>query len=171
VVEESGASPQQLWASEQIGEILAMLRCFTPENSCEHFHANLTAYLEEVVGGNVAALAEYIRCPRSILQNWLDRETMPSIDSLFRIVQALNVSAADLFYRGSPTTTDIATAKQAIAALGNRNVTPSRPASDIRKALRRAIKMNLPMSLSDVARSLGYSTTERLYLACDCCPI
>jgi AraC-like DNA-binding protein len=60
---------------------------------------------------------------------------------------------------------DIATAKQAIAALGNRNVTPSRSANDIRKALRGAIKMNLPMSLSDVARSLGYSTTERLYLA------
>ena len=165
VAEDSEASSQQLWASERIGELLAMLQCFTPEASREHFHANLTVYLEQLVGGNVAALAEYIRCPRSILQNWLDRKAMPSIDSLLRIAQALNVSVAALFYREAPTLADIAAAKQAIAALGNRNVTPSRSASDIHKELRRAIKMDLPMSLSDVAHSLGYSTTERLYLA------
>lgn len=164
-VEDSRASPQQLWASQRIGELLAMLPCFTVESSCEHFHASLTAYLEQVVGGNVAALAECIRCPRSILQNWLDRKAMPSINSLLRIAQALNVSVAGLFYRKAPTASDIAAAKQAIAASGNRNVSPSRPASDIRKALRRAIKMDLPVSLSGVARSLGYSTTERLYLA------
>jgi transcriptional regulator with XRE-family HTH domain len=165
VVEDSGASSQQLWASERIGDLLAMLPCFTPEASCEHFHVNLIAYLEEVVGGNVAALAEYIRCPRSILQNWLDRKSMPSIDSLLRIAQALNVSLASLFYREAPAATDIAAAKQSIAALGDRNVSPSRPASDICKALRRAIKMDPPVSLLDVARGLGYRTTERLYLA------
>lgn len=142
-----------------------MLPCFTAETSCEHFHASLTVYLEQVVGGNVAALAEYIRCPRSILQNWIDRKAMPSIDSLFRIARALNVSVANLFYRKGPTASEIAAAKQAIAASGNRNVSPSRRASDIRKALRWAIKMDLPVSLSDVARSLGYRTTERLYLA------
>jgi transcriptional regulator with XRE-family HTH domain len=162
---DSGTSSQQLRATERIGELLAMLPCFTPETSCERFHVNLTAYLEKVAGGNVAALAEYIQCPRSILQNWLDRKSMPSIDSLLRIAQALNVSVASLFYREALTATNIVAAKQAIAALGNRNVSRSRPASDICKALRRAIKKDPPVSLSDVARSLGYRTTERLYLA------
>ena len=37
--------------------------------------------------------------------------------------------------------------------------------TQIRKALRRAFREDTPISLSDVARRLGYTTTERLYQA------
>lgn len=162
---ESIAGQQQLWASEQIGQLLAMLPHFAAETACGYFRGNLAVYLKEVVGGNVAALAEYIHSPRSILQNWLDGRAMPRLESLLRIARALNVSAAGFFFRKAPIASDVATAKQSVAALGDRGVSPSRTASEIGKVLRRAVKMEVPISLSEVARTLGYKTTERLYQA------
>jgi AraC-like DNA-binding protein len=90
---------------------------------------------------------------------------MPRLESLLRISQALNVSVASLFIRGKPTSIDVAAAKQAVTTAGQRNVSPSRTAGAIRKALQRAFSEDTPISLSDVARSLGYTTTERLYQA------
>jgi hypothetical protein len=59
----------------------------------------------------------------------------------------------------------IAAAMEAIALAGSRGVSPSRNASEIRLALLATLKEALPRSLSDVARSLGYKDTERLYQA------
>jgi AraC-like DNA-binding protein len=60
---------------------------------------------------------------------------------------------------------NIAAAKQAIAFAGNRRVSPSRHAGEIRQALLAALREDVPCSLSEVARRLGYTTTERLYQA------
>jgi len=154
-----------LWANEQIGDLLAMLPRVNPEISRKHFHGSLAVYLEELVGGNIVALAEYFHCPRSILQDWLDARRMPRLESLLRIARALNVSISSFFVRDRPTAIDIASAKHALAAAGHRNVSPSRTADEIRKSLRAALKTDAPMSLSEVARTLGYTTTERLYQA------
>ena len=51
------------------------------------------------------------------------------------------------------------------AAAGHRSVSPSRTAGEIRRSLRTALKTDAPISLSEVARTLGYTTTERLYQA------
>ena len=59
----------------------------------------------------------------------------------------------------------IAAAKEAFALTGNRGVSPSRHASEIRQALLAALDEAVPRSLSDVARGLGYTNTERLYQA------
>jgi hypothetical protein len=85
-------SERKLWASEQIGTLVGLLPQMDPETSRKYFRGSLTVYLEEVHHGNVGAFAEYIHCPRSILQNWLDGRRMPRLDSLLRISQALNVS-------------------------------------------------------------------------------
>ena len=92
-------------------------------------------------------------------------EQCQALESLLRIARALNVSAAGFFFRKAPIASDVATAKQSVAALGNRSVSPSRTASEIRKVLRRAIKMESPISLSERCAHLGYKTTERLYQA------
>ena len=156
---------QSLWATEQIGDLLAMLPLLNPEISCRHFRGSLAVYVEELVSGNMTAMAEYIHCPRSILQGWLDARTMPRLENLLRIARALNVSIASFFVRDRPIAIDIASAKHAVAAAGHRNVSPSRTADEIRKALRTALKTDAPISLSEVARALGYTTTERLYQA------
>ena len=156
---------QKQWASEQIGELLALLPRVNPETSRRYVRRSLTVYLEEVVGGNSAALAQYIHCPRSILQSWLDGRAIPSIESLLRIGWALNVPISNFFVPAGSIAINIRAAKQAISAAGRRNVSPSRHSSEIRKALRIALRDDVPVSLSDVARRLGYTTTERLYQA------
>jgi AraC-like DNA-binding protein len=159
------ASERKLWASEQIGKLVGMLQQMNPETSRKYFRGSLTVYLEEVLHGNVGAFAEYIHCPRSILQSWLDGRRMPRLDSLLRISQALNVSVASLFIREKSTSIDVTVARQAVTIAGQRSVSPSRTGDAIRKALRRAFREDTPISLSDVARRLGYTTTERLYQA------
>lgn len=163
--QDPAVNQQNLWATEQIGELLAMLPRVNPETSRRHFRGSLAVYLKELVGGNIVAMAEYIHCPPSILQGWLDARTMPRLESLLRIARALNVSIASLFVRDRPIAIDIASARHAVAAAGHRNVSPSRTAAEIRRALRTALKTDAPISLSEVARTLGYTTTERLYQA------
>jgi AraC-like DNA-binding protein len=142
-----------------------MLPQMDSETSRKYFRGSLTVYLQEVLHGNVGAFAEYIHCPRSILQSWLDGRRMPRLDSLLRISQALNVSIASLFIRERPTSIEVTVAKQAVTIAGQRSVSPSRTGDAIRNALRRAFSEDTPISLSDVARRLGYTTTERLYHA------
>ena len=163
--QDSTASERKLWASEQIGKLVGILPQMDPETARKYFRGCLTFYLEEVLHGNVGALAEYIHCPRSILQSWLNGRRMPRLDSLLRISQALNVSVASLFIREKPTSIDVTIAKQAVTIAGQRSVSPSRNGDAIRKELRRAFSEDTPISLSDVARRLGYTTTERLYQA------
>jgi hypothetical protein len=75
----------------------------------------------------------------------------------------LNVSVASLFIRERLTLIDVTVAKQAITIAGQRSVSPSRTGDTICKASRRAFSEDTPISLSDVARRLGFTTTEQLY--------
>ncbi len=154
-----------MWPCTQVGGLLAMLPQVTPVAARESFRRNLVAYLEQVAGGNVLALAQLIRCPHSILQNWLDGATVPLLENLLRTCQFLNVSASSLFAPSGPTPANIAAAKEAIAIAGNRGVFPSRHASEIRQALFVALDEAVPRTLSQVAQGLGYTSTDRLYHA------
>jgi AraC-like DNA-binding protein len=155
----------QTWPSRQVEGLLAMLPSVDPTAVRESLRASLIVYLEHISGGNVLALAEYIQCPRSILQNWLDGPTVPRLESLLRTARSLNVPASSFFAPSGPTPTNIAAAKDAVASTRNRSVSPSRPAIQIRQALLTALDEIVPLSLSEVARRLGYKSTERLYQA------
>ena len=142
-----------------------MLPRVNPVAARESFRRSLVAYLDQVTGGNVLALAQHIRCPHSILQNWLDGATVPQLENLLRTCRFLNIPAMSLFASSGPTPVHIGAAKKAIALTGNRGVSPSRHASEIRQALLTALDEAAPRSLSEVARRLGYKDTERLYQA------
>jgi AraC-like DNA-binding protein len=148
-----------------VGGLLAMLPRVNPVAARESFRRSLVAYLEQVTGGNVLALAQHIRCPDSILHNWLDGARVPQLANLLRTCRFLNIPASSLFAPSGPTPAHIAAAKEAVALTGNRGVSPSRHANEIRKALLEALDEVAPRSLSEVARSLGYTSTERLYQA------
>ena len=155
----------QTWSSRQVEGLLAMLPGVDPTAARESLRGSLIVYLEHISDGNVLALAEYIQCPRSILQNWLDGATVPRLESLLRTARSLNVPALSFFAPSGPTPTNIAAAKDAVASTRNRSVSPSRPAIQIRQALLTALDEIVPLSLSEVARRLGYKSTERLYQA------
>ena len=156
---------EEAWLCTQVGGLLAMLPLVNPAMVRDSFRRSLTAYLDQVAGGNVLALAQHVRCPHGILQNWLDGVTVPQLRNLLRTCRFLNISVSSLFDVSGPTAVDIAAARASNARTGDRGVSPSRHAREIRKALRAALDEAVPRSLSDVARSLGYTGTDRLYQA------
>ena len=88
-----------------------MLPRVDPAAVRESLRGSLIVYLEHIADGNVLALAEYIQCPRSILQNWLDGATVPRLENLLRTARSLNVPASSFFAPSGPTPTNIAAAK------------------------------------------------------------
>lgn len=161
----SPIAEDEAWTCREVGGLLAMLPQVDPVAVRGSFRRNLAVYLEHVAGGTVLALAEYIRCPHSILQKWLDGATVPRLENLLRTSRFLNVPASSLFAPSGPTAMNIAAAKEATARTGNRGVSPFRNASEIRQCLLVALDEAVPRSLSEVARGLGYTSTERLYQA------
>ncbi len=161
----SATAEEDVWSSTQVGGLLAMLPSVDPVAAPESFRRSLIAYLDQVTGGNVLALAQHLRCPHSILQNWLDGATVPRIENLLRTCRFLNVPASSLFVPSRPAPVHIVAAKQAFALTDNRGVSPYRSANELRQALLVALDEAVPRSLSEVARSLGYTNTERLYQA------
>lgn len=161
----STSGEDQTWSSRQVAGLLEILPHLDPVAARKSLRRSLIVYLEQVAGGNVLALAEYIRCPRSILQTWLDGAAVPRLENLLRTARFLNVPAASFFASSGPTPMNIAAAKEAVATMGHRGVSPSRHASEIRQALLAALDEAVPFSLSAVARRLGYTGTERLYQA------
>jgi AraC-like DNA-binding protein len=155
----------EMRSSTHVGDLLAMLPQIDPLVVRESLCRNLVTYLKQVAGGNVLALAQHIRCPHSILQNWLQGATVPRLESLLRTSRFLNVPASTLFSPSGPTSMNIAAARAAMALTGNRGVSPSRHADEIRQALLAELSETVPRSLSEVARGLGYTNTERLYQA------
>src|SRR5215468_125345 len=150
VAEEESTRPEPIsqenfWASEQLGGLLVILSRAAPEVSQKSIRKSLAIYLKEAADGNVLALAEYIQCPRSILQDWLNGRTTPRLAGLLRTARALNVSVSSFFTQTGPIAIDIAAAKQAIAVAGERNVSPSRHAGEIRKALAVALSEDVPL--------------------------
>lgn len=152
-------------SSTQVGDLLALLPLIDPGGARESLRRSLTVYLDQLTTGNVLAMAEYIRCPPSILRNWLDGTTVPTLENLLRTCKYLNVPIASLVASSGPSPANIDAAKEAIARTGSRGVSPFQRKSEIRQALQKTLDDTAPRSLSDVARGMGYAGTERLYQA------
>jgi TniQ len=90
----SPSGEDETWSCTQVGGLLAMLPRVNPAAARESFRCSLVTYLEQVAGGNVLALAQHIRCPHSILRNWLDGATVPRLENLLRICRRLNIPAS-----------------------------------------------------------------------------
>jgi hypothetical protein len=68
------------WSSAQVGDLLAMLPLVDPARAREALRGSLAVYLNQLTAGNILAMAEYIHCPPSILRNWLDGTTVPTLE-------------------------------------------------------------------------------------------
>ena len=157
------ADEEQTWSCTQIGSLLAMLPSIDPVAARESLRRTLTAYLEEVAGGNILAFTEYTRCPNPGLHSWIAGAAAPRIENLLRIARHLNVPLASFFAPAGPTSADIAAARQAASACSKHRLSSSRRRSEIRRALLAALDAAVPSTVIGVARTLGYTTTDSFY--------
>lgn len=153
------------WSTKQVGHLLTMLPLIDPVGARAALRISLAALLDQLTTGNVVALAEYIHRPPSILRNWLDGTTVPTLENLLRTCRFLNIPITSLVASSGPSPANVNAAKEAIARAGSRGVSPCQKKSEIRQALEKALHDAMPRSLSDVARRMGYADTERLYQA------
>ena len=153
----------QGWALIQVGGLLAMLPLLDPIAARASLRRNLTVYLEEITNGNVLAFTEYVRCPGGMLRSCLAGTELPRIENLLRIAWCLNVPVSSFFTSEGLTPMDIASAKQMVAMYRKRVVLPSRHANEIRRTLQLALDAAVPISVIEIARRLGYTTTNSLY--------
>ena len=153
------------WSTLQVGDLLTMLPLIDPVGAGAALRISLAAFLDQLTAGNVVALAEYIHRPPSILRNWLDGTTVPTLENLLRTCRFLNVPIASLVASSGPSPANVNAAKDAIARAGSRGVSLCQKKSKIKQALEKALHDAVPRSLADVARRMGYADTERLYQA------
>ena len=156
---------EQRWSWTQVGSLLAMLPAIDPTAARDSLRRSLTIYLGEIANGNVLAFSEYIRCPGGMLPACLADKELPRIENLLRIARCLNVPVSSFFTPEGPTPADIAAAKEKVAIGRKRLVLPSRHAREIRQTLQTALDAALPVSVTEIARRLGYTTTCSLYEA------
>lgn len=153
------------WSTMQVGDLLTMIPLIDPMGARAALCRSLAAFLDRLTAGNVVALAEYIHCPPSILRNWLDGTTVPTLENLLRTCRFLSVPITSLIASSGPSPANEDAAKEAIARAGSRGVSLCQKKSEVRQALENALHDPVPRSLSDVARIMGYADTERLYQA------
>jgi hypothetical protein len=156
-------SEDEKWASTQVVGLVEMLPWIDQDVARASLRQSMNVYLEKLTAGNLLAFAESIECPSSVLSNWLNGSTVPKFDNLLRTSRCLNVPASSLFTPDGPTTANIAAARDAVANRADRGVSPYRDCDTIRGALLASLRDDVPRTLSDVARGLGYTNTERLY--------
>jgi len=163
--QSNSLSEDQIWCLTQMGSLLAMLPLVNPIAARELLRRNLKVYLEEVANGNVLAFTEYVQCPGGMLGSCLAGKELLRITSLLRIARCLNVPVCSFFAPEGPTAMDIGSAKREVDIRRKRVVIPSRHASEIRQTLRTALDATPPISVMEIARRLGYTTTDSLYKA------
>lgn len=159
------AEENQTWTCTEVGSLLPLLPLVDAVAARESLRRTLTVYLEEVAGGNVLAFTDYTRCPGPMLHSWLAGAAVPRLENLLRISRYLNVPLSSFFTLAGPTSTDIAAAKQAVSLCRKHRASRSRQRSEIRRALLTAIDAAVLFSVIDIARRLGYTTTDSLYKA------
>jgi hypothetical protein len=84
-------------------------------------------------------MAEYIHCPPSILRNWLDGTTVPTLENLLRTCRFLKCSNHEFGRFIWALTANIDAAKEAIARAGSRGVSLCQKKSEVRQALEKAL--------------------------------
>ena len=165
IADDTVFSEDEKWASSQVVGLVEMLPWIKQDVARASIRQSMNVYLEKLTADNLLAFAESIQCPSSVLRNWLNGVRVPKFDNLLRTSRCLNVSVASLFSPDGPTTANIAAAQDAIASRAERGVSPYRDSDKIRGALLASLRDEVPRTLSDVARSLGYTSTETLYQA------
>jgi len=153
----------QTWPSTQVGSVLALLPSIDPGAARESLRRTLTVYLEEVAGGNMLAFTEYTGCPGPGMHGWIAGAAVPRIENLLRIARHLNVPLSSFFAPVGPTSADIAAARQAVSVCSKHRLSSSRRQSEIRRALQTALDAAVPATVIDIARKLGYTTTDSFY--------
>lgn len=160
----SDAAPTdyQLWLADAIGYLLANAARILPEHLRDRVQGALVAYADAFTEGNRTAVADVAGCGRSIFYSWFKGDKAPRIDTLLRTWYRLRLPVACLVDGVYPGFSPEVRTERSCEIRKIRDTAPKRSPEQIRRALETALHEEPAPALHEVARRLGYRTTERL---------
>lgn len=160
----SDAAPTeyQLWLADAIGDLLANAARIQPEHLRDRVQGALVAYADAFTEGNGTAVADVAGCQRTVFYSWFKGEKAPRIDTLLRTWYRLRLPVACLVDGVSPGFPPEVRTERSYEIRKVRDASPKRSPERIRRELETALHEEPAPALHEVARRLGYSTTERL---------
>jgi hypothetical protein len=159
---EAVPTEYQLWLAEAIGELLANAPRIDPEHLRDRARAVLLAYTNAFTEGNRTAVADIAGCRPGIFYSWFNGDQVPRIDTLFHTWYQLKLPITCLVDGACPGFSPEVLAERSREIRGVRQAAPKRSPEQIRRALEAALHEEPAPALHELARRLGYSTTERL---------
>ena len=157
------------WLAYALGELVAAAPELAPGSLKNALRKNLARCVDQLAGGNRAALRESVRCSDSVLGAWLSGRNLPRIDSLLRTCYHLRVSAPQLL-RDLPADWKL-NFPVTESSMRRRNCYSRQPHTEkVCQALLAALHEEPPPSVAEIARRFGYQNGSFLWkLDAECC--
>jgi hypothetical protein len=155
----------QLWLAGAMGQLLAHAPEVRPEILADRIRGVLAAYTEEFAEGNRAAVAEAAQCHCSVFYDWFYGNVRPRADNLLRAWYLLKLPVSFIF---SPHGASLLREEKCLPKVKierAKKLAPRRSPERTRRELQEALNEQPSPSLPEVARRLGYTTTEPLRYA------
>jgi AraC-like DNA-binding protein len=152
----------QLWLADALGELLANAPEVEPERLRDRARSALLAYAKTFTEGNRSAVTYMAGFRHNGLLAWFNGSQEPRIDTLLRTWYKLRLPIICLLKDTFPEVSSAIQAQGALEIGRARKVAPNRSREQIRLALQEALHEQPAPSVNEIARRLGYSTTERL---------
>ncbi|BDI18785.1 hypothetical protein ANSO36C_45870 [Nostoc cf. commune SO-36] len=161
----------QIWVTNNLGNLIAATPHLSPPPK-EKISEMLSAYVNVLAHGNIAAFAKKLGINRTQTHRWCVEKTLPAIDTLLQICFQLEIPLLDFL------TKDEINVDSSNIIIQNQNQ-PSRESNyqlststEILYALETALTESPPPSLVEIAKWFGYKTTSTLYYySSDLCKI
>ncbi len=155
----------QNWVTKNLGDLIASaLNLSSPPK--EKIHETLSACVNIIASGNVAAFAKQIGRGRTQTHRWCIGKSLPTIDTLLDICFQLQISLLD-FLTKEVSITDfdnlhIPKLEEPIRTVRSSYKIVNTP-TEVLQTLKTALTENPPPSLTEIVKRLGYQKTSVLY--------
>jgi transcriptional regulator with XRE-family HTH domain len=144
------ASEVEVWKAQQVAELIACFPCASRLFSRQNTIDGLTLLIAKFADGKKARAARQAGMAKSLLQGWLQGDHIPSLGPLLNLCLAAGVSLVSVM-KGSPV--ECASPPFQIRPSKRRTKKVTREA--LEKALKEALLVAPPQSLSAIASALG----------------
>ena len=155
----------QLWVADAMGQLLAQAPQARPETLADRVRGVLEAYTDQFAEGTRAIVAKTVQCSCNAFSDWFYGNWRPRTDNLLRAWYQLKLPVFVIFSPHGPAPLLGEESQTKVKIERAREVSPRRRRERILKGLLAALDEQPPPSLPEVARRLGYATTDRLRAA------
>lgn len=129
------------------------------------FRERITEYVDQIGNGRLSRLAKFIGCPAGIVGYWIDGIHVPRLEGLLRAAKLLDVPISSFFIRSDPGSAASNTYPHIQPPENRHQVLSRRHRDELQRRLQESLLGPIALSVSDVARRLGYRSTGPLYKA------